>query len=301
MDTGEILLQTFRLLEESDALIAVYDAEDRLRFANRSFRTAWHIEKGETPLWSELMRRNYHQNRGTVVVTGNFEDWLRATAARRGKVARRAFETDLHCGRWLWMTETTEDNGWMVSIATDITSIRSSQRALRQDRDRALRAAQTDELTGLPNRRYAMSALEDLLAGRGGDESSLTLAILDIDHFKQINDTFGHRIGDLVLRDFATRVAPLLRKSDIVGRIGGEEFILILPRTGLDNALLIVERMLAGVRSGTPAPEIPALSYTFSAGIAEALPGETADTLFQRADRALYAAKVSGRNQARAA
>lgn len=300
VEDGEVLLETFRLLEEATALVAVYDGEDRLRYANRSFRETFYIEPAERPLWSELMHRNHLAGRGTIVETEDIEGWLHSTQARRGKIASRAFETDLYGGRWLWMTETVHSSGWMVSIATDITSIRTSQRALRKDRDKALRASQTDELTGLPNRRYVMSALENLLTARGpGEERACCLAILDIDHFKQINDNFGHKTGDLVLKDFASRLAPCLRKSDIVGRVGGEEFVLILPRASLENADLIVQRMLESVRQARPAPDYPMLQYTFSAGIAQASPGEHADTLLQRADRALYAAKFAGRNQAR--
>lgn len=302
VEDGEVLVETLRLLEEATALVAVYDGEDRLRYANRAFREAFFVEAGERVLWSQLMRRNHHAGRGTIVETDDIETWLHSTQARRGKITSRAFETDLYGGRWLWMTETVQSSGWMVSIATDITSIRTSQRALRKDRDKALRASQTDELTGLPNRRYVMAALESLLTDRGaGEDRTCCLAILDIDHFKQINDNFGHKVGDLVLKDFASRLAPCLRKSDIVGRVGGEEFVLILPRASLENAAGIVQRMLESIREARPAPDHPMLQYTFSAGIARAAPGEHADTLLQRADRALYAAKFAGRNQARTA
>ncbi len=300
----ETLLETLQLMETAQAFVAVYDRDDRLRYANEAFREAWGVARGEQLLWSELMRRSWQEGRGTLIETDDFEAWLRMTAARRGKVPRRAFETDLHDGRWLWMTETMHSSGWMMSIATDMTSIRSSERALRQDRDRALRASQTDELTGLPNRRYALSVLETMLArGAAGDGSGkgCCVAILDIDHFKHINDSFGHATGDVVLKDFATRLAPCLRKTDIIGRIGGEEFILILPGTTLSDAAHILQRMLESVRQARPVRDYPLLCYTFSAGIASARPGERVDGLFQRADQALYAAKTAGRNRASAA
>lgn len=302
LSDGDAALEMLKLMEEASVFVAVYDAEDRLRYGNRAFREAWFVRRDENPTWAEMMRRNYHARQGTVVETDDIEAWLHSTGARRGKINRRAFETDLHDGRWLWMTETMQDNGWMMSVATDITSIRSSQRSLRKDRDKALRASQTDELTGLPNRRYAMGVLEELLLERPADSAKIcSLAILDIDHFKQINDTFGHKIGDVVLKDFAARLGPCLRKTDTVGRIGGEEFILILPRTPLEGATLIVNRMIETIRKARPVDDYPMLHYTFSAGIAHAQPGESADALFQRADRALYAAKMAGRNQARAA
>ncbi|MBX4915206.1 GGDEF domain-containing protein, partial [Rhizobium bangladeshense] len=85
--------------------MAVYDGDDRLRYANSAFRSAYFIEPEETPLWPDLMRRNFHLGRGTVIRTENFEEWLRSTQSRRGKIGYRAFETDLSDGRWLWMTE----------------------------------------------------------------------------------------------------------------------------------------------------------------------------------------------------
>ncbi|MBB4066536.1 diguanylate cyclase (GGDEF)-like protein [Gellertiella hungarica] len=298
MDTMESTLQTLQLLEVSGALVAAYDADDRLRYANRAFRDAFFVEEAEALLWSELMRRNYHADRGTIVKTGDFECWLRSTSARRGKTGFRAFETDLHDGRWLWMTETMRADGWMICIATDVTSIRPDERTLRQDRDQALKASQTDELTGLPSRRFVMSKLEELLGDGIGAAGGVTcLAVLDIDHFKLVNDRFGHSVGDIVLRDFAAIIQNFVRKVDIVGRIGGEEFILILPNTTPEETRAILERMLRAVRQSRPLADPADFGYTFSAGIARAAPGDDTNTLFRRADLALYAAKLRGRDQ----
>ncbi len=111
------------LYETTPVPIAAYDPFDRLRFANAAFRGAFFIEKGEEPLWSEIMRRNFRLKRGTVLRTEDFEAWLVATQSRRGKLGFRAFETDLHDGRWLWMTETVQADGWMLCIASDVTSL----------------------------------------------------------------------------------------------------------------------------------------------------------------------------------
>lgn len=282
------------LYETTLVLVAAYDGFDRLRFANAAFRAAFFLEPGESPTWAEIMRRNHAARRGTVIIAADFETWLVSTAARRGKVPYRAFETDLHDGRWLMMTESVSPDGWMLCIASDITALRPDERTIRQARDLAIRASHTDDLTGVSNRRFVTARVEDMLApgGPGG-----CLCVLDLDNFKYINDCHGHQAGDLILRDFATRILGQVRRSDCFGRVGGEEFVLVLPATTMAEAELIVERMLALVHLARPLPQRPDFTYAFSAGISAARPGDTFTELFARADRALYAAKMAGRNR----
>ncbi len=294
----ETMLQMRQLMEEAGVLIALYDQDDCLRYANDAFRAAWFIGQDEHPGWPDLMRRNFHAGRGTVVKTTDFETWLRSTMARRGKAGFRAFETDLHDGRWLWMTETMQPNGWMLCVASDITSIRSDERALRQDRDTAIKASQTDELTGVTSRRFVMVKLDELVRGTGDQCREVgCLAVLDIDNFKYINDRFGHSVGDAVLKDFAITLQRLTRKTDVFGRVGGEEFVLILPNTVMGEAEAILQRMLLAIRHSRPLPAQVSFPYTFSAGLACALRGDDSHELYRRADLALYAAKMRGRDQ----
>ncbi|QFI69280.1 sensor domain-containing diguanylate cyclase [Sinorhizobium alkalisoli] len=288
----------YELFESSPVLVAAYDEFDRLRYANPAFRSAYFIEPDETPLWPDLMRRNFHARRGTVINATDFEEWLRSTQSRRGKVGFRAMETDLHDGRWLWMTETMRKDGWMLCVATDVTGLKAKTRAVRQDRDLAIKASYTDELTGVANRRFVTARVEDMLQPQGSKEASFgCLCVLDIDRFKSINDQFGHQVGDVVLRDFAKRIHDLVRRTDCFGRVGGEEFVLTLPATSLEQAQLIVERMLASVRMSRPLQEHPDFRYTFSAGIASARASDTALSLYARADAALYRAKLAGRDR----
>lgn len=285
------------LYDATPVLVAAYDAQDRLRYANAAFRTAFFIEEEECPTWAELMRRNRAAGRGTVIGNPDFESWLVSTQGRRGKAGFRAFETDLTDGRWLWMTEAVQADGWMLCIATDITGLRADDRSVRQDRDVAIKASLTDELTGVSNRRFLMTRLRDMLDPPRGGEALSTLCLLDLDNFKYVNDAFGHDVGDRVLRHFALCVQGHLRRADCFSRIGGEEFALLLPDTGTQEAMLIVERMLAIVRRARPLPERPDFAYSFSAGIAEIRPGDDASAIFGRADKALYGAKVGGRDR----
>ncbi|MBB4192206.1 diguanylate cyclase (GGDEF)-like protein [Rhizobium aethiopicum] len=296
----ETIEQLLHLSAQTETLMAVYDGDDRLRYANSAFRSAYFIEPEETPLWPDLMRRNFDLGRGTVIRTDNFEEWLRSTQSRRGKIGYRAFETDLSDGRWLWMTEAVQKNGWMLCIASDITRLKVHGRTVRQDRDQAIKASYTDELTGVANRRFVMARVEDMLeAARHG--SSGCLAVFDIDNFKRINDRLGHHAGDLVLRDFAHRIHQNVRRNDCFGRVGGEEFLLVMPATGPEDALAMVERMLTVIRFSRPLPDSPDFSYTCSAGIAACVSTDSASELYRRADQALYDAKMSGRDRVRAA
>ncbi|MBY5749877.1 GGDEF domain-containing protein [Rhizobium leguminosarum] len=296
----EIFEQLLQLAGDTETLIAVYDGHDRLQYANSAFRSVYFIEPDETPLWPDLMRRNFELARGTVIQTSNFDEWLRSTQSRRGKIGYRAFETDLHDGRWFWMTEAVQNNGWMLCIASDITGLRVHGRIVRQDRDQAIKASYTDELTGVANRRFVMARVDDMLAA-AKDGSDGCLAVFDIDNFKHINDRLGHHAGDVVLRDFAHRIHHSVRRNDCFGRVGGEEFVLVMPATGPEDAIAMVERMLTVIRFSRPLPDSPDFSYICSAGIAACAPSDSASHLYRRADQALYAAKLSGRDRVRAA
>jgi diguanylate cyclase (GGDEF)-like protein len=295
----EVLYNLLLSQDESQVLVALYDQNDVLRYANKSWRAAFHLAPGEQPSWGDLMRRNYDAGLGTVLTTKNFEEWLISTQSRRGKIPFRAFETDLVDGRWLWMTETVQANGWMLCIASDITPLRTDDRRLRQDRDLALRASQTDELTGVGNRRFIMTRLEELTRRELPPDEPIKgcVAVLDIDHFKAINDRYGHQAGDQVLLDFARHAHSFVRRLDCFGRIGGEEFMLILPETELNTGIHMLERVIERIRTTRPLTALPDFAYTCSAGITALRTGDSAQDLFARADLALYEAKLGGRNR----
>lgn len=171
---------------------------------------------------------------------------------------------------------------------------------LRNNLDLSMEAAVTDTLTGLHNRRYMTSQAGQLVkrATLGGEPVSALL--VDIDHFKRINDTFGHDVGDEVLREFSVRLATNVRAIDLACRYGGEEFVVIMPDTQLKDALRIAERLRLHV-SSTPfkAPTlIEPITVTISVGVACTLGADdTTEALLKRADAAVYEAKAHGRNQ----
>lgn len=299
-DDDELARQLLALHEASPQLLALFDERDVLRFANPAFRAAFHAIPDGRLNWLEMMRANCAAGRGNVVSAADPEAWLAAAASRRGKQPFRAFEADLVDGRWIWMSETVLPGGWMYCSASDITALKTGGRALRQERDRALRAAQTDALTGLSNRAHVLQQLDaqlERLRQPGGEDGRLAVVLLDLDHFKRINDGLGHEAGDRVLCDFARQLQQSTRRGDACGRLGGEEFMLLLVDVAPEQARAIVERLLQRLRQTSPIAERPELAYSASAGLALATPQDDARTVCQRADRALYAAKAGGRDR----
>lgn len=174
--------------------------------------------------------------------------------------------------------------------------LRQQKRELEASLAQIRLLATQDELTGLVNRRHMMDLLhtEQLRQQRSGQVMSVVL--IDLDHFKRVNDSYGHQAGDTVLRTFAQSVLPTLRSSDVLSRWGGEEFLLMLPETGQKDALSCVQRMRDSLASVALDGIAPGLQLTFSAGLAACQPGESIEAVIELADQAMYRAKQAGRN-----
>lgn len=159
--------------------------------------------------------------------------------------------------------------------------------------------ATTDELTALPNRRHFMSYAGKCLDKARIDASTISMALIDLDHFKQINDRFGHPAGDAVLIFFARHLATSLPVVAMPGRMGGEEFAVILPDTSQQEAHVLIDRIRSELENKSCQTEQHTLSITFSAGIASSTPQNALDldSLLKCADQAMYAAKAHGRNR----
>ncbi|WP_019676553.1 GGDEF domain-containing protein [Arsukibacterium perlucidum] len=156
--------------------------------------------------------------------------------------------------------------------------------------------ATTDELTNLINRRETMRVLDIEISRAARQQTALSIMMLDLDNFKAINDNFGHQTGDQALRTAANCCTDQLRKADYVGRIGGEEFLIILPDTAIDSATELADRIRISLEQYTTAnSSIPAC--TASIGVAQYRKTDTAASLIQQADEALYRAKAAGRNR----
>lgn len=212
-------------------------------------------------------------------------------------------------------------HGWVMALATLMLILavlglvrwrtrflQSRQRALERqiaDRTADLRAANerlerlamTDTLTGCANRRHFMERAAEMVALAGRHATPLSLAILDLDDFKQTNDTFGHPAGDAVLAQTGQLLHRHLRTTDLVGRVGGEEFALLMPHTDLDGAGLLAERLRGAIADADINLDGTLIRVTASQGLAQLRAGEDFDELYSRADTALYRAKLNGRNR----
>ncbi len=190
----------------------------------------------------------------------------------------------------------------VVAVLRDITDEVSRERALESSRRKAEREAtlarklaETDALTGLANRRFVMRELDRLVLEMRASGASLAVIAFDIDRFKRINDTYGHLVGDRVLQRLAEIARAQTRSGDVLGRLGGEEFVWIVPETDRDPAEQMAERLRAAIAHGSSVGDVPAI--TVSVGLAALVPGDSSLALFSRADRALYEAKEGGRNK----
>ena len=164
---------------------------------------------------------------------------------------------------------------------------------LRKAKEKLRDATLIDPLTGLKNRRYLDIVIEEEISRSERFRQSLSIASLDLDHFKRVNDTWGHQVGDEVLRLTAKTVKSAIRQTDVMIRLGGEEFLILMPQTDIEAAFAIAERARRAIEE-TSHPT--AGKFTASFGVIERLAGETYNNMFKRVDEALYVAKASGRN-----
>lgn len=156
--------------------------------------------------------------------------------------------------------------------------------------------AHTDALTGLPNRMYFDQRLAQELARSDRDHTTLCIGLIDLDHFKRVNDTYGHECGDRVLTQVAHLIADSIRASDTACRVGGEEIVVIMPNTNIDEAYALVERVRLKIQDLPIEWRQHRLEITISTGLTEYQPRSDHQSLYARADKALYQAKQQGRN-----
>jgi len=189
----------------------------------------------------------------------------------------------------------------VTTIALLLTLIFSLFNRLRKQLAQARRLlrvmATIDPLTGAYNRRQVQQHFANELSRHVRSQHPLSCLMIDIDHFKAVNDAHGHQVGDDVLRKVTSRIGSSLRVYDVVGRYGGEEFLVILPETDSQEAAAIAERVRESVAQTAEATGDQGHPVTISLGVASNRSGDTVDTMTQRADEALYHAKNNGRNR----
>ncbi len=222
-------------------------------------------------------------------------DRLRALLKEEGRVDNFEAELKASGGREFpalisGQVITFEGEPATLVSAVDVTEQKAVEAKLRQ-------LATTDTLTGCPNRRQFLD-----VASREFDRAErygrpLSVAMIDIDHFKEVNDRFGHDAGDAVLRAVGENLGRALRKSDMAGRLGGEEFAILFVETPVAEAATVTERVSSAIREAVVQHDGTPISVTISAGVVGRASGESVESALKRADAALYAAKEEGRNR----
>ncbi|TAL17962.1 MAG: GGDEF domain-containing protein [Aquabacterium sp.] len=191
---------------------------------------------------------------------------------------------------------------WLLTVqslgfARSRERVREEKRKLAEATGEVNRVLMHDALTGLFNRQHMQHLLERECGRHRRSAVAFCVALVDLDHFKRINDGYGHRVGDEALAGFAAAAREVLRETDVLARWGGEEFLVLLPESEpVASGLLALDRLREALAARRLCPAAPQLQVTFSAGVAEYRPGEAIEQTLARADQALYAAKAAGRN-----
>jgi diguanylate cyclase (GGDEF)-like protein/PAS domain S-box-containing protein len=247
--------------------------------------------------WKNLLGYDAEELQGVALLELTHpDDHERATVTAREVFAGGAESVGLETrvrakdGSWHWLRTSSSlapDEGFIYARSADITELKQVEAEREELLAKVEVLARHDALTGLPNRRSLEELLPREMARARRDGSSLCLAIIDIDHFKAYNDAHGHLAGDTVLRECAIAWDAKLRGADSIHRFGGEEFLVVLPDCGIDEAIDILERLRAAT----------AAEQTCSAGLARWDFTEPVESLLSRADAALYEAKAEGRDR----
>lgn len=285
-----------RMITDSiPGMVAYWDRNLRCKYANKAYQE-WFGRSGEetrsmTPrefLGEELFREN--EPHIEAALKGEPQVFERALTKADGDT--RSIQV-----RYIPDIEAHGVKGFYV-LGADITELKDTQREL-ENRVRELGIlAATDSLTGIGNRRNFLQRASDELARSRRYNHPLVFLMIDVDNFKAINDNHGHHAGDDVLKSMAATLKHVMRVTDILGRLGGEEFGVLLIQTGMDEALVIAERLLKALGSVCIQTRNGAICYTVSIGAAAYEGGDdSVDSLMKRADLALYQAKKTGRNR----
>lgn len=281
---------TIAMIRDDGTFLFRTPMEEKLIGSSLAQTSMWTQYMGVSTRGVYLSERSPIDGQARLVSYAHVQDFplvVAVTAARDDLLGRWRLHTYVLALVALWIS------AFCVLLGAVLLRAMKNEAAVRQDLEQLML---TDPLTGAGNRRMLMLRLQDEIQRAQRYRRPLSVAFFDLDHFKRINDTYGHDVGDTVLIQVARTLGASVRQSDHVARFGGEEFVVLLTETGLDEALPLVERMRAAV-AAMSIPEWPG-HITLSAGLAQWQEAESGETLLRRADQALYRAKGAGRNSA---
>jgi len=290
------------MLERSKNALCILDQDSRYLFCNRAMASLIGLDKDKIlgRKQAHVLKEAHNNQTGVKIGSGDFNHWLLSLESKQRALDENEFITDTVDKRFFKMHRVRMSSGENVISGTDITDLKNTQFQLEQALSELDIIAHTCELTGVPNRRYLMTRVKEELHRAQRYQSSFSIVLADIDFFKSINDNYGHDVGDQALRHIANIIASSVRSSDVLGRIGGEEFAILMPNTNLKYARQLTERLRLRVeQKPLTLSNEQSIKLTASFGISEYLSTDKDElSVFARADTRLYKAKHAGRNQA---
>ena len=273
-----------RKLDNADLDVAYYQASLHLLEVAREFEKALGASKSLAAAQQRLVGEDHRKEANEL--QERFESRRKEAEILLLREQQQAAKSQ----RWLLV----------MTLALSIVLLGGMIAYLRQQRrvrQRLALLAARDELTGLPNRRSILETARHVHLARGKSNEMACVAMLDIDHFKSVNDTYGHEVGDAALKVFASVCGENLRGRDVLGRFGGEEFLLVLPGAQVSSLDAVFERLRTGLRAAAVPGMPPDARLRFSMGAASLDAGATIEQAIHRADEALYRAKANGRDR----
>ena len=288
----ESTLAKTRLMDAIDSLgdgFALFDGDFRLQLTNRMFYELYDLSPLQVPVGTnyEDFLRKVAENGVVAEAVGRESLWV----TEQLQVVEKESEYFISSGRWLRTGQRKTSEGGLVGVYSDITKQKKTEEALRES---SLR----DHLTGLYNRRHFKTVLDIEIDRWRRYQAPLSLMVLDIDFFKQVNDNYGHEAGDQILDIISTIMTETLRSSDTVARWGGDEFVILLPHTALEFTCLLAERIRNEVSKSPLTYGEAQINVTISIGVAIMNDDlSNGDELLVKADLALFKGKESDRNK----
>lgn len=289
-----------KALQASQDGVGVYDQNDIMLFCNDTVTRIMGYEGREAigRSFEENLRHSWATGSGVIADDGDVDGMVRRAKESMKTQGFSTFESDTVTGEWNQVSRLKTEAGHTFMYSTDITQLKNTEKALKDALRYVKKLAATDALTGISNRRHFMD-----LANKEFNRSKryghpLSILALDIDHFKSINDNYGHQAGDKVLESISACCQSLLSATDVFGRLGGEEFSILLPEANTQSAQEMAQRVLDSVANLSVEYEGKLITFTTSIGISEVSDdSKSLEALMQHSDQALYQAKHNGRNR----
>lgn len=287
-------------LNSSREGFGIYDNNDVLIFCNPTLASHFCLtpEQALGKTFAEMLRCQVNESDGLTIQNEDIDALVKRTHNGAREQGQYTYESTVFTGKCLLVSLTKSSDNELFVFTSDITQQKQTELDLRDALEKVEKLAATDPLTEVSNRRHFISQAENELARSRRQNSPATLLSMDIDHFKKINDNYGHLIGDKVLKSVAQICKKTLRSHDIFGRLGGEEFSIMLPDTDLCGGHEVAERLRENIQELNIRHNEHIIKVTASIGLCKA----NSDTLnlnelLSRADEALYYAKNTGRNK----